>query len=317
MAHPPEVTALADELTALYRNVQDTLIAELERIAADPNRHRLRRRLNEQLRTIEQALDEVDTQARVYLSRRFPEVYQFGALEAARATRRPFTWSQLHTDAVAEIAQRTYDDLLAATSFVRRDAKRYIRAAVRERTAMAVIGGQTATQAGRDLAKTLGEQGIHAVRYRDGSRHTVREYASMVARTETALAYNAGTINASREAGVRYMVCSDGAACGLASHDDPQLASGLVAPIETAEAYPLAHPRCARAWSPMPQITTPEEARAATPPEEERQRLAAEERERARTHTVQGRLTARERQRRERLRARERRLAARQRRVRT
>jgi hypothetical protein len=317
MAQPPEVQALADELNSLYTNVQTSLIDQLETIATDPNQRRLRQRLNEQLRAIEQALDEVDVQARVFLSRRFPEVYQYGALDAARATRRPFVWSQVHTDAVAEIANRTYDDLLKATRYVRRDTKRFIRAAVRERTAMAVIGGQTATQSGRELAKTLGEQGISAVRYRDGSRHTLRDFSDMAVRTSTALAYNAGTINASREAGVRYMMCSDGAACGLASHDDPQLASGLVAPIETAEAYPIAHPRCARSWSPMPQVTTPEEARAATPPEEERQRLAAEERERARTHTVTGRLTARERRRRERLRARERRLAARQRRVRT
>jgi hypothetical protein len=317
MPQPDAVVALADELASLYRNVQDSLIDRLEAIAADPNQRRLRARLNEQLRAIEQALDEVDTQARVYLSRRFPEAYQLGALEAARATGRPFTWTAIHRDAVAEIAQRTYDDLLSATEYLRRDVKRFIRLAVREHTALAVIGGQTATQAGRELARTLGENNIAAVRYSNGARHTLRDYSDTVVRTTTAQAYVQGSINASREAGVRYMVCSDGAACGLASHDDPTLASGLVAPIETAEAYPLAHPRCARSWSPMPQVTTPEEARAATPPEEERQRLAAEERERARTHTVTGRLTQRERQRRERLRARQRRLAARQRRVRT
>jgi hypothetical protein len=314
---PDAVTALADELSALYRNVQDSLIAELERIAADPNQRRYRQRLNEQVRAIEAVLDQVDTQARVYLSRRFPKVYQIGAIEAARATGRPFTWSAIHTGAVAEIANRAYADLLSATQYVRRDVARFIRGAVRERTAFAVIGGQTATQAGRELARTLAENRIAAVRYSNGARHTLRDYADTVIRTTTAQAYVHGSLNASREAGVGYMVCSDGADCGLASHDDPQLASGLVAPIETAEAYPIAHPRCARSWSPMPQISTPEEARAATPPEEERRRLAAEERERARTHTVTGRLTARERQRRERLRARERRLAARQRKVRT
>jgi hypothetical protein len=298
MPHPHEVQALATELTSLYTNVQTELLDKLEAIATDPNQRRLRQRLNEQLRAIEQALDEVDTQAPVFLSRRFPEVYQIGAVEAARATRRPFVWSQLHTDAVAEIANRTYSDLLSATRYVRADTRRYIRAAVRERTALAVIGGQTATQAGRELAKTLGEQGVGAVRYSNGARHTLADWADTVIRTTTAQAYNMGTINASREAGVRYMVCSDGAACGLASHDDPQLASGLVAPIETAEAYPIAHPRCARSWSPMPQVTTPEQARAATPPEEERQRLAAEERERAKTRTVTGRLTGAERHRR-------------------
>jgi hypothetical protein len=315
MSQPPEVRALAEELASLYRNVDEQVVREFERIAGDPNQRRYRARLTEQAKAIDAAMDDLDNQARRLLSVRFPAAYGMGMQAAAVVTRAPTVWSQIHTDAVAEIANRTYDDLLKATRYVRRDAKRFIRAAVKERTALAVIGGQTATQAGRELAKTLAEQGVRAVRYRDGSRHSLGEYADVSARTSTALAYNAGTINASREAGVRYMVCSDGAACGLASHDDPQLASGLVAPIETAEAYPIAHPRCARSWSPMPQVTTPEEARAATPPEEERQRLASEERDRAKTRTVQGRLTARERQRRERLRARERRLAARQRRV--
>jgi hypothetical protein len=318
MAHPPAVQALADELTALYTRVQDSLIAELERIAADPAQRRYRQRLNEQVRAIEAALDQVDTQARVYLSRRFPEVYQFGAVEAARATGRPFTWSAIHTDAVSEIANRTYADLRKATQYVRRDVARFIRLAVRERTAFAVIGGQTATQAGRELARTLEENGVRAVRYRDGSRHTLGEYSQMVARTSTALAYNDGTINASREAGVRYMRCLDGASCSLYSHNDGPLASGMVFTIEEANSYPTAHPNCARSWSPEPGITSDAEAQAARQyAPEEQERLAAEERGRARTHTVQGRLTQRERLRRERLRARERRLAARQRRVRT
>jgi hypothetical protein len=299
MPHPPEVQALANELTSLYTNVQTSLIDQLETIATDPNQRRLRQRLNEQLRAIEQALDEVDTQARVFLSRRFPEVYQYGALEAARATRRPFVWSQIHTDAVAEIANRTYSDLLGATQYVRADAKRYIRAAVRERTASAVIGGQTATQAGRELAKTLGEQGIRAVRYRDGSRHTLRDYTDTVIRTTTAQAYNIGTINASREAGVRYMRCFDGPACSLYSHDDGPLASGMVFTIEEANSYPTAHPRCSRSWSPEPGITSDAQAEAARQySPEEQERLAAEERERARTHMVTGRLTGAERHRR-------------------
>jgi hypothetical protein len=329
MAQPPEVQALADELTSLYTNVQTELLDQLETIATDPNQRRLRQRLNEQLRAIEQALDEVDVQARVFLSRRFPEVYQFGALEAARATRRPFVWSQLHTDAVAEIANSTYSDLLKATRYVRRDAKRFIRAAVRERTAMAVIGGQTATQAGRKLAKTLSEQGIKAVRYANGAKHTLRDYADMVARTETALAYNTGTLNAGQEAGVQWFYVTDGLDCGWSSHQDLDLAAGTVRSAEECADYPISHPRCARGFSPVPTVTNAREAEAArqyTP--EEQLRLAAEERERAKTYTVQGRLTqrekdrragmrARERDRRERLRARERerRLAARQRRV--
>jgi hypothetical protein len=318
VSHPPEVQAFANELTSLYARVQTELLVKLEAVATDPNQRRLRQRLNEQLRAIEQALDEVDVRARVFLSRRFPEVYQYGALDVARATRRPFVWSQIHTDAVAEIANRTYDDLLKATRYVRRDAKRFIRAAVKERTALAVIGGQTATQAGRDLAETLGEQGIRAVRYRDGSRHSLGEYADVSVRTSTALAYNTGTLNAGQEAGVQWYHVTDGMDCGWTTHRDTDLAAGTVRSAEECASYPISHPRCARGFSPAPTVTNAREAEAARQyAPEEQQRLAAEERERAETRTVTGRLTARERQRRERLRARERRLAARQRRVRT
>jgi hypothetical protein len=299
MPQPDAVVALADELTSLYARVQTSLIDQLETIATDPNQRRLRQRLNEQLRAIEQALDEVDVQARVFLSRRFPEVYQYGALDAARATRRPFVWSQVHTDAVAEIANRTYDDLLKATRYVRRDAKRFIRAAVRERTAMAVIGGQTATQSGRELAETLGEQGVRAVRYSNGARHSLGEYSQMAIRTSTGLAYVEGTVNASREAGVRWMECFDSPGCGMSGHNSGDAPGGTIRPIEEALAYPLSHPNCARSWSPRPDVVDEAGAKAAQLlPDEELQRLAVLERERARTHTVTGRLTGAERHRR-------------------
>jgi hypothetical protein len=318
MAQPDAVGALADELTALYRNVQTDLLDRIEAIAADPNQHRLRARLNEQLRAIEQALDEVDTQAKVYLSRRFPTIYQIGAVEAARATRRPFVWSTVHTDAVAEIANETYDNLRRVTQFVRRDTLRFIRMAVRERTAAAVIGGQTATQAGRDLAKTLAENGVRAVRFANGTRHTLADFSDMAIRTSTALAYNAGTLNAGREAGVQWYHVTDGLDCGWSSHQDTDLAAGTVRSAEECAAYPISHPRCARGFSPAPAVTNAQEAEAARQyVPEEQLRLGAEERERARTRTVDGRLNRSERDRRERLRARERRLAARQRKVRT
>ncbi|HEV2121247.1 MAG TPA: phage minor capsid protein [Chloroflexota bacterium] len=313
---PSEVDAIRDELARLYTEVQTHQIAELERIAGDPNQHRYRARLTEQGKAVTQALDEVDVQAQQWASRRLPEVYQLGAMEAAAQTAKPFSWTEIHRDAVTELATDTYGDLLKATRYVRRDVRDFIRRAARERAAFVIIGGETSTQAGRRLAKLLEDRRVAAIRYANGSRHTLGDYSDTVLRTKVAMAHVMGSINASREAGVRYMMCSDGAACSLYSHTDGPLASGLVAPIEVAQAYPLSHPRCARSWSPMPLVKTPAEARAAmTVPEEERQALAAAERERAKVRTVQGRLTARERQRRERLRARNARLAARQRRL--
>lgn len=303
MAQPEPVQALADELARLYTDIQTSLISQLEAIAQDPNQHRLRARLTEQSRAISQALDEVDVQAKTFLSRRFPEAYQYGAMEAAQATGRPFQWSMVHYDAVAELANTTYADLLSATQYVRSDTKRYVRAAVRARTAEAVIGGRTAVQTGRALAKELEGEGIGAIQYANRTRHSLGDYASMVVRTQTALAHNHGVLNTSKAEGVRWMECFDSYGCGLAGHSDADAPAGTVRPIEEALAYPISHPNCARSWSPRPDVQDVDQAKAAEVlPAEERERLAALERERAEVRTVSGRLTQRERARRLRVR---------------
>jgi hypothetical protein len=317
MAQPPEVDAISEELARAYREVQANQISELERIAGDPNQARYRARLTEQSRAVSQALDETDLQARRWSATRLPEAYQLGAKSAAAATRAPFAWSQIHVEAVAEIATTTYSDLLKATRFVRRDVKRFVREAVRERTNASVIGGRTSTQAGRDLAKLLEDRGVKAIRYSNGALHTLRDYSDTVLRTSTAMAHNLAVINHSTASGVRYFAISDGLDCGWSAHNDSDLAAGSVRTLEEVSSYPISHPRCARTISPLPLVTTPDEAKAARqylPDEQER--LASAERERAKVRTVTGRLTASERDRRAASRRRESRLKARERKVR-
>ncbi len=311
MPLPPEAEAVREELERAYREVQAQQIAELERIAGDPNQRRYRARLEEQGRAVAQALDEVDVQARQWASTRLPEVYQFGAMEAAEATGRPYAWTQIHREAVAEIASDTYRDLLASSQFVRRDVKRFVREAVRARVNYAVIGGETSTQAARRLTRDLRERGVKGVRYSNGALHTIEDYADTVLRTQVAKAHNFGVLNHGRASGVRYARASDGLDCGLQSHQGSPKVAGMVFPLDTALSYPSSHPRCARSWSLEPLIRTDADAAAArqyTP--EEQEHLALEERERARTRTVTGRLNQRERARRARLRARQERLRA-------
>lgn len=313
---PAEVEAIREELGKLYVQVQDEHIAALERTAGDPTQRRYRARLNEQAQAITQALDELDVQAERWASTRLPEVYQIGAMDAAAKTGQPYRWSAIHREAVAEIASDTYSDLLSATRFVRREVKAFVRLAARQGAAAAVIGGQTPTQAGRDLARLLSQRGVKAIRYSNGARHTLADYSDTLLRTQVALAHNRGVINHSRAAGVRYFAISDGLACGWSVHNDGDLAAGSVRTVEEVVAFPISHPRCARAISPLPLVKTAEEARKARQfSDEESQALAAAERERAKVRTVSGRLTTRERDRRATLRRREARLAARARRV--
>lgn len=286
MPQPPEVDAVRAELQVLYEQVWSDLSAQLADLAADPlRREALRRRLRGLQASVEQAMAELDVHAREWLSGRFPAVYQLGAMEAAAATGRPFTWAAPHRAAVQVLAADTFDDLLAATRFVRRDTKRFVREAARQRTAASVVGGDTAVKAGRDLAGLLeerfGARGPAAVVYRNGARHGLADYADTVIRTRTATTFTTGTLNQSAAAGVQFMECSDGAGCGLSSHDDPNIANGQVFPIDVANSFPLAHPRCARAWLARPDITHPAAAaRADRFTDSERQQAAADERAR-------------------------------------
>lgn len=241
---PKAVTELSAQLRAVYAQAW----ADIERrelaIANDLLGRRAERlaRIRELKDTVSTLMAHVDDQARAWVSQGLPKVYAMGAVDAAAGA---FAWSTPHLDAVTELARDSYDDLLGATRYVRRTTKDFISAAVRESAAVAIIGGETATKAAKDAAARLVEEhGIHAVRYANGARHGLADYADLVLRTKTALAYNEGTFRQLEQAEIKYVEIFDGSGCGLTSHDDPQRASGLVLPLEEARAYPIAHPRC-------------------------------------------------------------------------
>ena len=116
------------------------------------------------------------------------------------------------------------------------------------------------------------------------------DYGDTLARTTTATVRNAGELTLSRAEGVTFMECFDGPDCGLTAHNDPVKANGLVLPIDEAESYPVAHPRCARSWSPRPDVRTAEEAEAGRRYDDvEAERLAEAEQRRAAETLVDGR----------------------------
>lgn len=97
---------------------------------------------------------------------------------------------------------------------------------------------------------------IGRVRYQDGSMHEVGEYIAMVVDTNGALAVNEATIAESRRQGITVLQISDGPNCGLGSHKGSPKADGLLVPVEVAQTYALAHPRCHRSFTPRPDVTT-------------------------------------------------------------
>ena len=74
--------------------------------------------------------------------------------------------------------------------------------------------------------------------------------ATTIARTESALAYNWGTLYGIQKANLTtYVKVFDGDGCGWTRHDDPDKAHNSIRTLAEAEQYPLAHPNCRRAFA--------------------------------------------------------------------
>lgn len=285
MAQPADVEAIRDNLLDLYKRAWFDIETELFALAHEPPGRTavLRRRLTELSRSIGSEMNGLDVEMRTWLQQQFPAIYERGADLAAAQAGDSFAWAQHHRDAVQVLARRTFDDLLSATRFVRADTKRFVREAAHRAAARSLIDGVPAARAGRDLAATMrqvfGTDPIAAVRYSNGARHSLADYADTVLRTQTATAFNEGTI---RGAGVEWFEVFDGPACGWTSHDDTDLANGTVRTADECLAQTISHPRCARSFSARPDLNTVEQAKGARRfTDEQAQAAATAERARA------------------------------------
>lgn len=221
------------------------------------------------LRALEQTLlalaDEVDAIAARHVATAVQGAYEIGAWATAVTAGTGATFAPLDVDAITHIADDTMDSLLHATQGVREDVKVVIRETVRDRVRAKVFTGQTAVQAGKDLAAELAERGVTAVTYANGAKVSLPQYAEMVVRTKTAEAYQEGGMNQGERLGIEWWEVMDGPGCGWSSHDDPMKADGMIVPLATAREHPTSHPNCRRSTSPRPDITSAREARDASP----------------------------------------------------
>lgn len=295
MPQPAEVEAAAKQLTDLYESAQERLDllqaellveqAKLEAAGVDPNNFRLkgvkrqRRRALAMLTEVETILTQVEAQTGVWLSRTLPGIYQMGAIQSGVVFGQ-WTWTQVHTEAVRVLAQRTLDDVLEATTFMRSDAKRWIRATAKDLTSVQLIEGKGPREVARIFRRlspgAIAESGlpvpIRSVVYRNGAQHTLNTYSNMLFKTVSAQTYSLGSLNVYAEAGITEVKMLDGADCGLTSHDDPEKVNGNTYPIETAYRHTLSHPNCQRAVAAagiIPDNTEP--SAAAAPPQPSQQ----------------------------------------------
>lgn len=106
----------------------------------------------------------------------------------------------------------------------------------------------------KDNARGVLDRGLEAGLSTTEIARQLREYgvtdsksrSEMISRTETATAYSLGSILAYEQAGVEKVEVLD-------SDDDPECAeaNGQIWTLEEAEANPLAHPHCVRAFAPV------------------------------------------------------------------
>ena len=263
----PEVASLilAERLQAAW----DDLEAERLRVLLSATMLRkdlVDATLTEFLDAIVVFLAVVDENLQKFLTLHLGPRYEVAAVDASGEA--VMTWTTAHETALTSLAIDTYEDFLQRA----REAEQVSQAfaeAVREAAATEIpklaAGGRTARQAADRLEqRLLTRYGITHVTYSNGAQVQVRTYARMAARTKSAVAYNAGTLNGAYAVGVRFVEIFDGTDCGFTFHEDPDKANGTVRHILEVAAHPIAHPQCTRAFGPRPDVTTRAEAKAAT-----------------------------------------------------
>lgn len=112
--------------------------------------------------------------------------------------------------------------------------------AVKLATTLALNRGYSVDQ----LARGVPADGFSGLRGLFGDQR-----ALTIARTETANAYNLGTIERYRATSLVDKVnVFDGPSCGWTTHSDPELANGKKVTLDEAAAHPISHPNCQRAF---------------------------------------------------------------------
>lgn len=266
MPLPVIVEQLEQELIGIYQAAQARIDAELLAIANNPAKFRQRSRLEGTRQRISEAMDQVRQQAefavpdvvdRIYLTGGEHSQYRIAQVASDQGgTFRPSPggFGQIDRSAVSALAAGLGRDLLEATQNVESSTKTLIREFVREGVATQLIQGKSSLEASRIAQGFLERNGVYAVKYSNGARHGVAEYARMAVRTTSALAYNEGIFQSASGEGVEFYEVFDGPGCGWTAHDDPGKANGSIRTVSACRQFPIAHPNCRRSFGPRPDV---------------------------------------------------------------
>lgn len=251
---------VAAVLQDAWQRLADQQAAVLVALAETGRAPQIVARLAEYQAAITDFQRRVDAEARAFVTRQLPHLYEQGGQKTAEAIGQRFTWTLIHSDALQSLAADSYADFLRRSQEEQRMALSFYRAvrdAARREVPLLAAGNTTALQAAKALADRLAaEHQLLYVVYRNGARVPVRAWAEAATLAKSAVAYNSGTLNRAREAGVEFMQVFDGPGCGWTSHPDPDKADGSLRTVEDAASWPISHPRCGRAFGPRPDVTS-------------------------------------------------------------
>lgn len=268
MSQPDEIEALTASLLADLEAMHERILDELNDLALawfDMSATARARRLRTLDAHVVALMNQADSLAARSVLQAAQTAYETGAWTTALLAGTTAAFAGIDTDAITALARDAMRDLLSATQGVRADVKDLIRDLTRDQVRAKLYTGQTAEQAGKDLAKALAARGINAITYANGAKVPLPVYAQMVVRTKTAEAYQEGGLNQGERLEIDWWEILDGPGCGWTSHDDPQKANGMIVPIDAAREHTLSHPNCRRSSSPRPDITSLREAQDAQP----------------------------------------------------
>lgn len=264
---PPVITddPAADALIQAYSDAWDAIQIRMRRLIDDPRAQTKRARLAEMRDEIARQMAALDDETDGYVRNSFPDQYA-AAMNSGYAEVAPdparFVFTQADRQAATLLGKELLTDLTAARLQVEESTRTLIRKIGRDSALQAVLQGDTARQASREMRRLLASDGIHAVTYANGARHGLKSYAEMVVRSQTAIAYNTAVIHGMEQGTdtALFIEVFDGPSCGWEYHDSPRRAAGLIlSPVEAA-AFPISHPNCRRAFGYRPDIETKEQA---------------------------------------------------------
>lgn len=269
-ATPADLRALAafyrDVARELRERAQQRLVRDARKLTAEARRARAL------LVEVEGILQELDRFSATWIAKSIPQAYRQGIRDvdaglaeigAPIATRLD---TQIHQEAVQVLVNDLQDTLLDATARAEKGYRAVVRrtqlqAVVDKKITTEIAKGVAAGKARREVSSALRERLIKELGDRPlrigGRNYQIDKYAEMVARTKTAEAQTAGTVNRMIEAGEDLvMITSHGAKDGCGFYEGKIFSiSGThekYPPLDsTPNGGPPFHPNCRHALVPF------------------------------------------------------------------